>query len=134
MDRRHLPFWELIRDAFALSNSTEAHNAEGTAQGLEGESILLTVAIRTLPINRERRLQWRPAVAARESLLNAVEAMGEFADSVLALLLYGPVMAGWVLLVFVVLKVGWWTLLRVGRLFFPALPVWRRRTEEVQVG
>ena len=67
-------------------------------------------------------------------MVDAVNAMGDFADSLVSILLYLPVVAAWVLLVFACLKLGWWTLVRLGHLFFPALPLWRKKAEPVQAG
>jgi hypothetical protein len=93
---------------------------------------MLTVAIRTVEEKAAPGVHWKPLVAGRLSLIDALDALGQFADSVVALLLYLPVIAAWVLLGFVILKLGWWTLVRLGHLFFPTLALWRRHTEQAQ--
>ncbi len=94
----------------------------------------LTISVAAVPPTDKPGVHWRPAVAAKISLTNALESLGDFADAVVSLVLHLPVVAAWALLVFAIVKVGWWTLVRLGRLFFPTLALWRRRTEPVQAG
>ena len=99
------------------------------------EMSLLMVTVNAVPRAAEQpKPQWHPLVSARLAMVDAVNALGDFADSLVSLLLYLPVIAAWVLLVFVCLKVGWWTLVRLAHWFFPTLPLWRRRTKPVQAG
>jgi hypothetical protein len=92
---------------------------------------LLTVGISSAAEAQVFGLNWRPLYAAKVSARSGLAALADFADSVVALVFYVPVILLWGVLVMVVLKLGWLTLSRLARLFFPTLPIWRRRNMEV---
>jgi len=71
-------------------------------------------------------IEWRPLYQTKRALRGMLAGLAVFADSVVALLLYLPVIVAWVLLGFVVVNVGWMALVRTARAFFPGLPRWRK--------
>lgn len=90
------------------------------------EMSLLTANIAAVAEAQVFGIRWRPLYEAKLSLRDALSAMSNYADSMLALLLHIPVIALWGFTLIALLKVGWIALRRILLLFFPKLPIWSR--------
>jgi hypothetical protein len=95
---------------------------------------LLTVGITSVAEAQVLGLKWRPLYEAKLSARRALAALADFADAVVALVFYVPVILLWGMLVLVVLKLGWLMLSRLARLLFPGLPLWHRKSADTQLG
>lgn len=71
--------------------------------------------------------EWRPLYQARQSLRDALSGFTDFIDSIVAIVVFIPVALLWIVLFFVLLKLAWLVIRRIGRIFFPNFRLWRRR-------
>jgi len=94
------------------------------------EMSLLTVNVTAMADARVFGIRWRPLYKAKLSLRDALSAMADYGDSMMALVVNLPVIAIWAFTIVAFLKVGWIALRRIVLLFFPALSTWVHRPRE----
>lgn len=94
------------------------------------EMSLLTVNVTAMADAQVFGIRWRPLYKAKLSLRDALSAMADYGDSMMALVVNLPVIAIWAFTIVAFLKVGWIALRRIVLLFFPALSTWLYRPRE----
>jgi len=93
----------------------------------EVEMSLLTVNVTAMADAQVFGIRWRPLYKAKVSLRDAISAMADYGDSMMALVVNLPVIAIWGFTIMALLKVSWLALRRIVLLFFPALGTWLHR-------
>jgi hypothetical protein len=109
-------------------------NVRGRIDRLESEIRVLQQQVQMSQLSIEilaeyspEATQWRPLYEARQALRNALDGLTDFIDSVFSILVFVPVILLWAVFIFVLLKLGWVLVRRLGRIFFPALPLWSKK-------
>jgi hypothetical protein len=93
----------------------------------EVEMSLLSINVTAMADAQVFGIRWRPLYKAKLSLRDAVSAMADYGDSMLALIVNLPVVVIWGFTIVALLKVGWIALRPIVLLFFPALGGWLHR-------
>ena len=135
----------ILKHATAVKDVVEVTSkladVRGRIDGLEAdlrflrqqvEMSLLTTNVRSVAEAQVLGIRWRPLYEAKLSLHGALSALADYADSMLALVLYLPVILIWAITIVSLLKIGWMVLRRIGLLFFPGLKWWSRKPVQSQ--
>ena len=94
------------------------------------EMSVLTVNVTAMADAQVFGIRWRPLYKAKLSLRDALSAVADYGDSMMALVVNIPITVIWGFTIVAVLKLGWITLRRIVLLFFPALRTWLHRPRQ----
>jgi hypothetical protein len=135
----------LMKRATAVKDMTEIQEQLGEVRGeiesLQGELEYLTKQIQlstlSLSIQPEAEAQvggvyWHPWLTIKKSFRDMVEGLVDFADSVIELVFYLPVIALWLLVIVFVTKILFRTAKWLWRRFLPegVAALWRRKPQQ----
>jgi Domain of unknown function (DUF4349) len=76
-------------------------------------------------------IHWRPLYEAKQSLRSALVGLADYADDMVALLAYIPLMVIWACTILAMFKIAWMAFRRFALLFFPGF-TWLRRSAKPQ--
>jgi hypothetical protein len=97
----------------------EIDSVEGDLRYMKAQVDMSLITVHVYPEPTVGAFRWRPLYQAGRSLRGAISSLTDYADSMVAFLMYIPLILLWILTAFVVIKLGWVLVRRLGRVFFP---------------
>jgi uncharacterized protein DUF4349 len=103
----------------------EQQQAEFQTLSKQVETVAISISLRAFADTQVFGLNWRPLYQLKLALRNGLEALGDYAATMAAILFYVPVILVWGLTILLAAVVGWRVLRWTGRRFFawPAVAV-----------
>jgi hypothetical protein len=96
----------------------ELQQAEFQTLSKQVETVAITVSLRTLADTQVFGLNWRPLYQLKLALRNGLDALGDYATTMTAILFYVPVILAWSLTILLAALAGWRALRWTGRRLF----------------
>ena len=96
----------------------EQQQAEFQTLSKQVETVAITISLRALVDTQVFGLNWRPLYQLKVALRNGLDAIGDYAATMIAILFYVPVILAWGVTILLGAVVGWRLLLWTGRRFF----------------
>jgi hypothetical protein len=101
----------------------EQQQAEFQTLSKQVETVAITISLRAFADTQVFGLNWRPLYQLKLALRNGLEALGDYAATMAAILFYVPVILAWGLTILLAAVVGWRLLRWTARRFFAWPPV-----------
>ena len=112
---------DLLQVAQKLSEvrgEIEQQQAEFQTLSKQVETVAISISLRTLADAQVFGLNWRPLYQLKVVMRNGLEAFGDYAATMAAILFYVPVILAWGISILFAAVIGWRALRWTGRRFF----------------
>jgi len=96
----------------------EQQQAEFQTLSKQVETVAITISLRALADTQVFGLNWHPLYELKVAARNGLEAMGDYAAAMAAILFYVPVVLAWTLTILLAAVIGWRLFRWTGRRFF----------------
>jgi hypothetical protein len=96
----------------------EQQQAEFQTLSKQVETVAITISLRALADTQVFGLNWHPLYELKVAARNGLQAMGDYAAAMAAILFYVPVVLAWTLTILLAAVIGWRLFRWTGRRFF----------------